>query len=356
MELKIDEELKNIIAPLTKEEFEVLEESIKEEGCRDSLIVWDGIIVDGHNRYNICTKHDIDFDVKEVSFKNKTEAKIWMIKNQFGRRNLTNYQRSELALRLEDEIAARAKENKRKAGKNHKGNQHTGVEVLSNSTEAPNPINTREELADEAGVSSNTIYRSKKINEHADDETKEKVKSGEWSVNRGFQVTRIKLEGREDLLRKANEGDMTWGEAYKEAIAGNKKDDKTENIKEEIKVCLTCGVEKNINEFYNNNNSCKKCLVDKRSFGVTVSAEEEERIKKSLEEESKEPDYSSKIIGQLADDTQIILGQLDKYAYMKKDLKNLVKKDKNKVNDLMVKIESKIKNIKTLIGGFNNEN
>jgi len=67
--LKINKNFQNIIPPLSKDEFKELENSIKEEGCRDALIVWKGTIVDGHNRYVICNKHDIGFKVRSKSFK-----------------------------------------------------------------------------------------------------------------------------------------------------------------------------------------------------------------------------------------------------------------------------------------------
>ena len=88
------------------------------------------------------------------------EVKAWIIKNQFGRRNLTYYERSELALKLEGLYKKKAKENQKLSkGRGNKGKDEKG---LLNSTnlkedEIDKPINTREELADEAGVSANTI-------------------------------------------------------------------------------------------------------------------------------------------------------------------------------------------------------
>jgi hypothetical protein len=147
--LNVDKEFKNLLTPLTSEEFNNLEEKIKKEGFRDALVVWDNTIIDGHNRYEICKKNNIKFDVEEMKFENKQEAKAWIIKNQFGRRNLTNYQRSELALQLENIYKKKAKENKKKGGKEGRSKQ---LGVLSNCTEPQiEPINTREELAKEAG-------------------------------------------------------------------------------------------------------------------------------------------------------------------------------------------------------------
>src|SRR6056297_1957130 len=91
--MDIREDFKKLIPPLTSEEYKQLEENIIEEGCRDALVTWNGLILDGHNRYKICTEHGINFDVYEMDFDSEEEAKDWMDKNQLGRRNLTPDQR-----------------------------------------------------------------------------------------------------------------------------------------------------------------------------------------------------------------------------------------------------------------------
>lgn len=108
--MKIDEEFKNLIPKLTKEEFKQLEENIIEEGCREPIVLWNKTIVDGHNRYEICNRHNIIFKTINKEFSNREEAKMWIIKNQFGRRNLSTYDRGKLALQLEDLFAVKAKE------------------------------------------------------------------------------------------------------------------------------------------------------------------------------------------------------------------------------------------------------
>ena len=105
-EIEIDEELAGLIPPLTDEERQQLEANILADGCRDPLAVWaeEGFILDGHNRYHICQQHDVPFDVREVSLPDRDAAKVWVIRNQFARRNLTPFQRAELALRLKEII------------------------------------------------------------------------------------------------------------------------------------------------------------------------------------------------------------------------------------------------------------
>lgn len=109
--IQIDQEFKELIPALTKEEYEQLEANILAEGVRDSLLVWNGVLIDGHNRYEIATKHGITYDVQEKEFADRAEAERWIILNQFGRRNLSAYDRSVLALKLKPIVAAKAKEN-----------------------------------------------------------------------------------------------------------------------------------------------------------------------------------------------------------------------------------------------------
>ena len=92
-------ELREHIIPLGEEELFLLEKSIINEGCREPLIVWEKtddqlVLVDGHNRFKICQKNNIPFKVKKIKFGNIEEAKLWMIDNQMGRRNLTPDQMS----------------------------------------------------------------------------------------------------------------------------------------------------------------------------------------------------------------------------------------------------------------------
>ena len=107
--LTIDPEFRDLIPPLNEEELAMLEESIIANGCESPLIVWNGTIVDGHNRYAICQKHDIPFAVAEKDFDGREDAMLWMLRNQLGRRNLNSYQRSELALKFEPLIRMAAK-------------------------------------------------------------------------------------------------------------------------------------------------------------------------------------------------------------------------------------------------------
>ena len=182
--IQLKEEFKNLIPPLTQEEFRQLEQNIIAEGIRENILTWQGIIIDGHNRYKIATKWGLEYETTSKHFKDEEAVKEWMILNQFGRRNLSNYQRSVLALQLEEVFTKKAKENQIR-----KPNS-----VMQNSAEQK--IDTRKELSKVASVSHDTITRVKKIEEKADEETKAKLRTGEISINQVY--TDIKKQEKKE--------------------------------------------------------------------------------------------------------------------------------------------------------------
>ncbi|MFZ2386237.1 MAG: hypothetical protein WAW69_00375, partial [Polaromonas sp.] len=108
MNITVNEELLAYIDPLTPEEHESLERSLLAEGCRDALVLWGEVLVDGHNRHGICTKHGIPFNtVQNTQFKSFDDVHLWMIEQHLGRRSVSDFQRGVLALRKKDILAAR---------------------------------------------------------------------------------------------------------------------------------------------------------------------------------------------------------------------------------------------------------
>jgi len=104
--LQIDQEFKNLIPPLLEDEYRQLEQNIlTKRKCENAIILWDGRIIDGHNRFYICAEHGIEFELEEMDFESREAAKLWIIENQLGRRNLTDAARIELAL-CKEEIRA----------------------------------------------------------------------------------------------------------------------------------------------------------------------------------------------------------------------------------------------------------
>ena len=173
--LIIDPEFRDLIPPLNDDELAMLEESIIANGCESPLIVWNGVIVDGHNRHAICQKHGIPFAVTEKEFSSREDAMLWMLRNQLGRRNLNSYQRSDLALKLEPLMASEAKLRK---------GQRT--DLGQNSAPGSQMGKTSHKLAEMAGVSHDTIKKVKKLNEAADEETKGKLRRGEVTVHKAY--------------------------------------------------------------------------------------------------------------------------------------------------------------------------
>lgn len=189
MKLTIDPEFKALIPPLAPEELAQLQLNIITEGCRDPLVTWRGVIIDGHNRFEICTTNGIEFQVVTKDFDDRSSAIEWIIRNQFGRRNLIPYERTRLALRLEEAIKERAKANQ-------SGGQG-GVLLKQNSAEASGHIETREEIAKLAGVSRDTVDKVKQIEKSAAPEIKAALANGEISINKAHLTVKAKKEEEE---------------------------------------------------------------------------------------------------------------------------------------------------------------
>jgi len=187
--ITIDNEFRNIIPALTSEEYAQLEKNIIAEGCRDALVTWQSILIDGHNRYKICREHGIDYETVEMEFTDRQEAIKWIILNQFGRRNLSAYDRSLLALRLKPIIAEKAKEKQVESGG-----------AVPQKSDKP-PIETNKEIAKVAGVSHDTIARVEKIEQRATPEIKDNIKAGKISINQAYQQVR-RLEKIEAVEEK----------------------------------------------------------------------------------------------------------------------------------------------------------
>ena len=151
--LIIDPEFRDKIPPLTEDEFTLLEENILSDGAVFSpLIVWDGTILDGHNRYEIIQKHpELTYAVHKLSFANRYEALSWICKNQLGRRNLTPQQKKYLiGQRYEAEKQADA----------FHGNQHTASDESGADKKCPHQNSrhvTQSRIAKETNTSASYV-------------------------------------------------------------------------------------------------------------------------------------------------------------------------------------------------------
>jgi len=199
MELKIDTEFRDLIPPLSVDEVLNLEQSLLTEGCRDAILTWNDFIIDGHNRYAICTKHGIPFKVEAKQFESRNDVCIWMIQNQFARRNLSTYIRGDLSTKLEEFFREKAKDNLKLAGKLY-GENHSKVQEPCQISDNPlkpkiEKVDTKKELSKLSGISYDTIYKIKEIKTSAPSEIlsdlEKKLISGEISINQAHKFVRV---------------------------------------------------------------------------------------------------------------------------------------------------------------------
>ncbi|MCI7792608.1 MAG: hypothetical protein MR531_17880 [Lachnospiraceae bacterium] len=193
-EYKIDEELQQVMPKLSEEEYTELENSLLQDGFKGSpIIIWQDIIIDGHNRYEICKKHNIPYEVKELEFSSKEEVIQWMIRAQLGRRNLSPLQRIKLVETYRPVYEKQAAQNKSANG----GNKKSESEKSTTPIKPKEKIDVRAKLASDAGVSTNTYSKGKKILDSNNLELIRQVENGEKSINKAFNE--IKEEEKVDI-------------------------------------------------------------------------------------------------------------------------------------------------------------
>jgi N6-adenosine-specific RNA methylase IME4 len=212
---RIDPEFEKLIPPLQAREQAELENSLVEHGCRDALTTWNGRLLDGHNRLRLCVKHRLRYRVQPIDLPSREAAKIWILRNQIARRNLTSYQRVELALRLEPLLARQAKQRILRGKADPAQNSAAGE--------------TRDQIAELAEVSHDTVDKVRLIIKLAAEADKARLCRNELSIHEVYsrihfklrqaeirkqlespKVKRLKeVEGRFDLI----ECDPPWPEA-----------------------------------------------------------------------------------------------------------------------------------------------
>jgi hypothetical protein len=213
MNITVNAELKAYIDPLTPEEYEALERSILAEGCRDALVLWGDILVDGHNRYGICQKHGLPFQtVQNTRFHSMADVHLWMIDQHLGRRSVSDFQRGVLALRKR-EILSERRASQLAATANVANS--TADQAASDTPASDNPGNTnllksRSEVAKAARLSSSQVVQIEKIQKQAAPELVAAIKAGEISINAAAAVASLPAEeqktaalGGKDELKQA---------------------------------------------------------------------------------------------------------------------------------------------------------
>lgn len=210
MDIVVNEELKAYIDPLTPDELDALERSILAEGCRDALVLWNDLLIDGHNRYAICQKHGLPFNtIQATQFKNMDDVHLWMIDQHLGRRSVSDFQRGVLALRKREIIAARrsAAAAAVMAAKAEAPAQPEGeapwegetdpvvAAALASVAKVPDEaLDTREALARVARLSSSQVKLIETIQQKAAPEVVAAVRSGAISLSTAAVVASLPVD------------------------------------------------------------------------------------------------------------------------------------------------------------------
>jgi hypothetical protein len=213
--IQIMEELKLLIPPLKEEEYQQLEQNIISEGCRESLLLWHNedkyVLIDGHNRYQICQKHGISFPIKLIDFPDIEEVKTWMINNQLGRRNLTLEQQSYLRGKRYDN--EKLKVSNPYGVKGIKGQNDLQFIDLQDEGQNVLHLNTAQRLAQELNVSEKTIKRDAdfakgldKIGE-SNPQLKQNILSGKSNIKKA-EVQKISKLSKEEINKIKTEEDL----------------------------------------------------------------------------------------------------------------------------------------------------
>jgi DNA-directed RNA polymerase subunit F len=196
-EFKIDQEFRNLITPLDPGTRKDLTVSLQKDGCRDGLVICklddQYVLLDGHNRYDICKELGIPFEATEITVSNRTEAKIWIIKNQRNRRNLDESQRAMLAVTLEALYAEEAK--------NRQGTRTD----LGKNLDKSEAGRSAKKAADDMGVSHQTVSYAKKVSAKGIPELAGLVGSGKVAVSAAAKATSLAAESQQMVVEKVEE-------------------------------------------------------------------------------------------------------------------------------------------------------
>lgn len=238
--LKIDQEFKALIPPLTSEEFNQLEQNCIKDGILETIKTWRGVIVDGHNRYEIANKNGLPFKTQEMEFESRSDVIEWIIKFQLGRRNLTEEQKAYL---------------RGKRYENEKLRQGTNNQFVKSEKGQNVPFqSTSEKLAEEYGVSDKTIKRDADFAKGVDllpDERKNEVLSGKSELKKqevqqiGKIRQQVEKQVKADAVMRTDEDIQAEIQAKAKELAAKeikrieeekrqKKEEKVEQRKTEI--------------------------------------------------------------------------------------------------------------------------
>ena len=218
MELKINPQFEALIPPLAPEEFTQLETLLLTEGIRDALVIarypdenGEEIqhLADGHNRYRIAQKHGLSFRIDVRDFAGEDDVVIWMIDNQKGRRNLTDFVKLELAEVKAERLLKKGRSNMSKGGSVTK--QLQGLSIIDKPC-VTTPHNTQKEIAADLGWSTGKVAMGQKVMKDAPEEIKQQVRVGEISINQAYTAL-----SKPHVLNNSGENEWYTPEKYIES-------------------------------------------------------------------------------------------------------------------------------------------
>jgi len=200
--MTINPKFRALIPPLAPEELAQLEANIIADGCRDPLVTWRDMLIDGHNRYEICTRRNIPFKTVSKSFQDEDEAMDWMDANQLGRRNLT------------------ADAFKLLLGRRYNRTKKQGVRTDLTSHQNDEKLTTADTLGKQHGVSPSTVQRAGNFAKEV-----ERTPELQKAIEQGKPVLQVKREIKEKKREQRREENRRQISTVVDPIESTKKVD-----------------------------------------------------------------------------------------------------------------------------------
>jgi hypothetical protein len=188
-------EFRDLLKPLTKEEKKTLEQSLISEGCKHPIELWNGYIIDGHNRYDICIRQGLDFKVvhRDKDFVDETDVKFWIRLNQLAGRNMTEGEKVYQVSLLKEDFEALAKESQGKRNdllekyedyiKNFCRVPDSGLESKKEQQDRWNENRVSSKLAKLAGVSRDKMEKYEAIKKIGSVKDILEIREGKKKIN-----------------------------------------------------------------------------------------------------------------------------------------------------------------------------
>lgn len=237
--LKIHPIFRDLLKPLSDEEYKSLEQSIITEGCKHPIEVWNGYIVDGHNRHDICLRQGVDFKIVHRQFLNERDAKFWIGVNQLGRRNLPEEDRLELVSFLREEYEKEARIN-----------QGTRTDLINKYEVYVNNLWWVPTSSSLKNLKEEVSLKSEKQKEWDENRVRSKLaKIANVSPDKVFKYEAIKKLGKAEEILEVKEGTKKINPTYEEIKRRHRAEEaKQEFPKEKYRVIYADLYERNLND------------------------------------------------------------------------------------------------------------